>query len=331
MSKSPKNPQIPPSAPRVVEILTFPFAQILDVAGPFQVFATANGILLQRGDPPAYEIRVVGPSEAIVAAGGLTISTEPLPALGPLIDTLIIAGGRGVMVAIEQAELVEWVKQRAQAAKRVASVCTGAFMLGAAGLLDGRRAVTHWEFCPQLANRFPRATIDPRPIFIRDDPIWTSAGVTSGIDLSLALVEQDLGRAIMLTIARRLVVFPRRPGDQAQFSDALTLHVASHSFAELHAWIESNLARDLSLREMAARAGMSERTFSRRYRDETGFTPSHGVERLRVEAARRLLLDTHLPAKRIAVRCGFGAEDALRRAFLRVHGVGPKDYRDRFR
>jgi transcriptional regulator GlxA family with amidase domain len=331
MTKSPKTPQIPPSTIRIVEILTLPFTQILDVAGPFQVFSTANDILVRRGDPPAYEVRVVSPSEAIVAAGGLTFSTEPLPALGRSIDTLIVAGGRGVMAAAEQVELVEWVKQRATSAKRVASVCTGAFMLGAAGLLDGRRAVTHWEFCPQLANRYPLATVDPRPIFIRDDPIWTSAGVTSGIDLSLALVEQDLDRAVMLTIARRLVVFPRRPGDQAQFSDSLTLHVPDHSFADLHAWIESNLAKDLCLREMASRAGMSERTFSRRYRDETGMTPGHGVERLRVEAARQLLLGTRLPAKRIAVRCGFGTEEALRRAFLRVHGVGPKDYRDRFR
>ena len=327
---SPKIQPIPPNTSRIVDILAFPRAQLLDVTGPFQVFTTANDILARRGLPPAYEIRVVSSSDAIVATGGFVIATTPFEAAGARIDTLVISGGRGATEAAEQEKLAQWVKQRALSARRVASVCTGAFILAAAGLLDGRRAVTHWEFCARLSHQFPRVTVDPRPIFIHDGPIWTSAGVTSGIDLALALVEEDLGRPIMLTVARRLVVFPKRPGDQAQFSDAVTLQAPSHSFAELHLWIDDNLTDDLSLRRLSDQAGMSERTFSRRYREETGMTPGQGVERRKVEAARRLLLDTHFPTKRIAACCGLGSEETLRRAFLRVHGVGPKEYRERF-
>ena len=203
-------------------------------------------------------------------------------------------------------------------------------MLGAAGFLDGRRAVTHWEYCARLAQRFPRARVETDPIFINDGPVWTSAGVTAGIDLAMALVEQDLGRTIALAVAQHLVVFLKRPGGQAQFSAALTLQVSGDRFADLHAWIEDHLADDLSLRQLAAQAGMSERSFGRRYREATGVTPGHTIERLRVEAARHVLLETGLPLKRVATRCGFGSEETMRRAFLRVQGVGPRDYRDRF-
>jgi transcriptional regulator GlxA family with amidase domain len=327
---SPKNPLNSPNVPRAVDILAFPSVQLLDVAGPLQVFTAANERLESRGLPPAYEVRVVAPSDLIVATAGLALATKPLSPTRTEIDTLIVAGGRGVMRAIEAVDLVEWVKHRAAEARRVASVCTGAFMLGAAGLLDERRAVTHWEYCGLLSERFPLVRVDPDPIFIRDGSIWTSAGVTAGIDLALALVEEDLGRAIALAVARHLVVFLKRPGGQAQFSAALTLQASDDRFADLHAWIRNNLAEDLSLCRLAAQAGLSERTFSRRYRSETGMTPGNGVERLRVEAARQLLLDTRLPMKRVAARCGFGTEETMRRAFLRVQGVGPKEYRDRF-
>ena len=205
-------------------------------------------------------------------------------------------------------------------------------MLAAAGLLDGRRAVTHWEFCRAAGQPISVATVDPRPIFIHDDPIWTSAGVTSGIDLSLALVEEDLDRAVMLTIARRLVVFPRRPGDQAQFSDALTLQAPDHSFAELHALDRDNLTEDLSLRR-AVRPSRHERAnllSSLSRRDGHDARP-RGRTAAGSKPPGSFCSDTHFPTKRIAVRCGFGSEETLRRAFLRVHGVGPKDYRERFR
>ena len=234
------------------------------------------------------------------------------------------------MRAAEDASLVEWLKLRAGAARRTASVCTGAFLLAAAGLLDRRRAVTHWEYCDELSRRYPAVTVEPDPIFVHDGPVWTSAGVTAGIDLSLALVEEDLGRALALSVARHLVVFLKRPGGQAQFSAALSLQSADERFADLHGWLAEHLAEDLSLSRLAAQAGMSERTFLRRYREATGLTPARAIERLRVEAARQLLADTRLPAKRIAARCGFGSEETMRRNFARLQGVSPQDYRQRF-
>ena len=204
---SPKTPQIPPQAPRQVEkasrrieVLAFPDVQMLDVAGPIQVFTAAN----ERATSPharlPYETRVIAPEGAeIRATSGLAFATEPLPDPSDPVDTLIVAGGQGVMRAVEDASLVEWLKVRAGAARRTASVCTGAFLLAAAGLLDHRRAVTHWEYCDELSRRHPAVTVEPDPIFVHDGPMWTSAGVTSGIDLSLALVEEDLGRALALT------------------------------------------------------------------------------------------------------------------------------------
>ncbi|MBV9747990.1 MAG: helix-turn-helix domain-containing protein, partial [Acetobacteraceae bacterium] len=200
----------------------------------------------------------------------------------------------------------------------------------AAGVLDGRRAATHWAFCAELARRFPAVRVEPDPIFVHDGPVWTSAGVTAGIDLALALVEEDLGRALSLAVARYLVVFLKRPGGQAQFSAALSLQTAEDRFGALHDWINRHLADHLSLPALAAEAGMSERSFSRHYAEATGLTPGHAVERLRVEAARRLLSDSRLPVKRISQRCGFGSEETMRRSFLRVLATTPQDYRARF-
>ena len=253
-----------------------------------------------------------------------------LPAVEAPVDTLVIAGGQGVRLAADDPALVDWLRGRAERARRVASVCTGAFLLGAAGLLDERRAVTHWEYCSELQRRYPRARVDPDPIFIEDRGIWTSAGVTAGIDLALALVEEDHGRALALAVARHLVVFLKRPGGQAQFSETLALQSADDRFAPLHAWIAGRLEAPLTLTLLAAQVGMSERSFARRYREATGLTPGRAVERLRVEAARRLLTESSLPFKRIAARCGFGTEETMRRSFLRVQGVGPQAYRARF-
>jgi transcriptional regulator GlxA family with amidase domain len=331
LAMAPKNPPIPPNvSPRRVEVLAFQEVQLLDVAGPLQVFASANDRAAEQGLPEPYLATVVAPESQIFATAGLSFAAAALPADGTHVDTFVVAGGQGVMRAAENRELVGWVRAHAEGARRVASVCTGAFLLGAAGLLNGRRAVTHWEYCERLARRYPLVMVDPDPIFIHDGPVWTSAGVTAGIDLALALVEEDLGRPIALAVARHLVVFLKRPGGQAQFSTTLTLQSSDDRFASLHEWLSGNLDRDLPLHRLAAQAGMSERTFLRRYREATGMTPGRAIERLRVETARQLLSETTMPLKRIALRCGFGTEETMRRSFLRVQGVGPNDYRLRF-
>jgi transcriptional regulator GlxA family with amidase domain len=331
LAMSPKTPQIPPQPRRPIEVLAFPDVQMLDVAGPIQVFTAANERAALPGGRLPYATRVIAPEGAeIRATSGLAFATEPLPDACEPLDTLIVAGGQGVMRAAEDASLVAWLKRRSGTARRTASVCTGAFLLAATGLLDRRRAATHWEYCDELSRRHPAVIVEPDPIFVHDGPIWSSAGVTAGIDLSLALVEEDLGRAIALSVARHLVMFLKRPGGQAQFSEALSLQSSDEHFAALHDWLAEHLAEDLPLARLAEQAGMSERTFQRRYREATGLTPARAVERLRVEAARRLLADTRMPAKRIAARCGFGSEETMRRGFVRLQGVSPQDYRQRF-
>jgi transcriptional regulator GlxA family with amidase domain len=330
-AEMPKHPRSPPTAIRVIEVLAYPSVQLLDVTGPVQVFASANDFATEAGATPPYELRVVtqaGPS--VTASAGVGLAAVPLPAIGAPLDTLMIAGGQGVETAAADPGLVDWVRQRAKDARRVASVCTGAFLLAASGVLDGKRATTHWSLCAELARRFPAIRVEPDPIFVRDGSIWTSAGVTAGIDLALALVEQDLGHAASLAVARYLVMFLKRPGGQAQFSAALALQTAEDKFGALHDWISRHLAEDISLQVLARQAGMSERSFSRRYAEATGLTPGRAVEQLRVEAARRLLLESRLPVKRISQRCGFGSEETMRRSFIRLLAVSPQDYRSRF-
>ena len=325
-------PRFPPDGPRPVEVLAFPGVQLLDVAGPLQVFATANAHCGAHGGAGTpYAPRVISAGDAtLTASAGLRLMAEPLPDADTPVDTLVIAGGPGVTAACADPALVDWVRTRAGRARRVVSVCTGAFLLGAAGLLDGRRAVTHWTQCGALAQRYPRARIEPDPIFLRDGPIWSSAGITAGIDLTLALVEADLGRPVALAVARHLVMFLKRPGGQAQFSAALALQAGEERFGALHAFIADNLSGDLSLPALAAAAGMSARSLSRHYRAATGLTPARAVERLRVEAARQALAETAQPVKRIARTCGFGSEETMRRSFLRHVAATPQDYRARF-
>lgn len=326
----PKNPRSPPK-PLHVEIIAYPKVQLLDVAGPLQVFASANELLARRGEPPLYAPRVVSANAPMVtASAGLGLVVTPLPSPQAALDTFIVAGGPGVHAAATDRALLGWVRSRARRARRTASVCTGAFLLAAAGLLDGKCAVTHWLHCAELARRYPAIRVEPDPIFVRDGAIWTSAGVTAAIDLALALVEEDAGRALALAVARHLVVFLKRPGGQAQFSSALSLQGAEERFGALHDWMAGRLASDLSLPALAQKAGMSERSFSRRYAEATGITPARAVERMRVEEARRLLSDTRLPLKRVAKQCGFGSEETLRRSFLRLLAATPQDYRARF-
>lgn len=315
--------------PRRIEILTFANAQLLDVAGPLQVFATANDFARTDGHALPYELVVVADGERVMTTAGLELATVPLPPATAPLDSLIVAGGWGINTASEDPKLVAWVGRRARAARRTASVCSGAFLLAAAGLLDGRRAVTHWQRCTEFSGRFPQVRLDPDPIFIRDGDIWTSAGVTAGIDLALALVEADLGRQTALAIARQLVVFLRRPGGQAQFSTALALQEHDGRFDRLHAWVIANLRGDLSLEALAEAANMSLRSFARHYREATGRTPARAVEELRIETARNLL-EQGVPVGRAALRCGFGSEETMRRAFQRRLGTSPQRYRERF-
>jgi transcriptional regulator GlxA family with amidase domain len=337
LAQMPMSPPFPPNAvgaspaPRIVEVLAFPSVQLLDVTGPLQAFATANDQVTQAGGTAPYDLRVVAKGgQGVTASAGLAITAAPLPRPGSAVDTLMIAGGPGVQAATADPVLVDWVRQRAAKARRVASVCTGAFLLAESGALDGRRAATHWSVCKEFAQRYPAVRVEPDPIFVRDGSVWTSAGVTAGIDLALALIEQDLGRTVALAVARYLVVFLKRPGGQAQFSTALSLQSADDQFGALHDWINKHLANEISLPMLADRAGMSERSFSRHYAEATGLTPARAVERLRVEAARRMLSESRLPVKRISQRCGFGSEETMRRSFLRILSATPQDYRARF-
>ena len=331
LAEMPKSPRSSPNPIRVIDVLTYPAVQLLDVTGPVQVFASANDLVAGAGGARPYLLRIVAQGgESVTASAGVVLATSPLTPLGEALDTLLVAGGEGAEAAAENSALVDWVRQRAAQARRVASVCTGALLLAAAGVLDGRRAVTHWQYCAKLAKRFPAVHVEPDPIFVCDGRVWTSAGVTAGIDLALALVEEDLGRSVALAVARYLVVFLKRPGGQAQFSAALALQAAEDKFGALHDWINGHLGDDLSLSVLANQAGMSERSFSRHYAEVTGQTPARAIERLRVEAARRLLSESRVPIKRIAQRCGFGSEETMRRSFLRLLAVTPKDYRARF-
>lgn len=316
--------------PRRVEIVVFPDVQLLDLAGPLQVLTSANDLAREAGRDPPYAPHVVASRGGLVtASAGLALVAEGLPSSRHELDTLIVAGGFGVREAATDQRLLRWITRRAQHARRTASVCTGAFLLAAAGMLHGRRVTTHWRQCAELARRYPSLLVERDPIFVQDGNVWTSAGVTAGIDLTLAFVEDDLGREAALAVARQLVVFAKRPGGQAQFSASLALASAS-DFDGLHAWMTRNLHRDLSVPELAARAGMSERSFARHYHTATGTTPSRAVERLRVEAARDALGTTRRSIKDVARRCGFGSEETMRRSFVRVLAVAPRDYRARF-
>jgi transcriptional regulator GlxA family with amidase domain len=331
VAEMPKPPRSAPNQLRIIEVLAYPAVQMLDVTGPLQVFASANDHVTAAGGVAPYVLRVVAKGgQSVTASAGLGIAVGPLPPSGTALDTLLVAGGPGIDAAAADPVLVKWVGERANKARRVASVCTGAFLLAASGVLDGRRAATHWSCCAELARRFPDVRVESDPIFVRDGSVWTSAGVTAGIDLALALVEEDLGRTVALAVARYLVVFLKRPGGQAQFSATLSLQAAEDKFGALHDWIGKHLAGDISLPALARQAGMSERSFSRRYAEATGLTPVHAVERLRVEAARRLLSESRLPVKRICRRCGFGSEETMRRSFLRLLATTPQDYRARF-
>lgn len=317
---------------RAIVFLAYDGVLLLDVAGPAEVFATASDAMRRRTGREAYRIALRSLAGGKVTTDtGLVLDTEPMVPGAPL-DTLVVPGGRGLESIAADDRRVRWVAETAPAARRTCSVCLGAFVLAAAGLLDGRRAVTHWRYCADLAARFPAVQVEPDAIFAQSGAVWTSAGVSAGIDLALALVEEDLGHDVALEVAQRLVVFLKRPGGQAQFSRTLAAQAADAGgrFDRLHAYIADNLGEDLTVERLAARAGMAVRSFTRAYAAETGTTPARAVEAMRVEAARRLLVGSDLSVQQVAARAGFGDDERLRRSFLRQFGVAPQDYRIRF-
>jgi len=318
--------------PRRVAILVFDGVQSLDVIGPLEVFTAASQQLRERA-PRArgYAVELVAPRAGIVTTGSgvrLDVARPYRAARG--IDTLVIAGG-DVRAVMRQQALLRWLVATSRRVRRLASVCTGAFVLAEAGLLTGRCATTHWRAAERLARRYPRVAVESDAIFVRDGRVYTSAGVTAGIDLALALVEEDLGHAAALDVARHLVVFLKRPGGQSQFSSHLAAQtVAPGPLGDLPEWIVANLGADLSVERLAARAAMSPRNFARVFQRETGATPAKFVERARLDAARRGLEDGGLSLEQVADRCGFASAEQMRRAFQRHLHIVPIDYRRRF-
>jgi transcriptional regulator GlxA family with amidase domain len=314
--------------PRRIVIAAFAQVQALDVICPSEVFSIADRAAANE----AYDIQLVASSAQIRTSSGIQL----VPHLtidrcrGP-IDTLIVAGGKGVRAATEDTRLVTWLRDASARSRRVASVCTGAFLLARAGLLEGRQATTHWAACAALKRAYPSIDVQPDPIFVRDGNVYTSAGVTAGIDLALALIEEDRGPNAALEVARDLVLFIRRPGGQAQFSRGLEGQSASRpSIRELQSWILDNLSSDLSVPALAEKVFMSQRNFARVFTAEVGITPAAFVESVRLERARLLLETTDQQLEEIAAQCGFGTVETLRRTFARRLRVSPSEYRERF-
>lgn len=319
---------------RHVAMLAFPHAQMLDVVGPLEVFAAANAVRRSEGGQALYSIGIVGSRPGpLPTASGLPVTADRgLDAAVGDIHTLLVAGGEGVIAARRDRALLAWLRDAAAQVERIASVCTGAFLLGEAGLLAGRRATTHWMHCARLAREFPDSTVEPDAIFVRDGRVWCSAGITAGMDMALAMVEEDHGRDLALAVARRLVLFLKRPGGQSQFSAQLAAQgAASAPIARVQSHVLDNPGGDLRVERLAEFAGMSVRTFARAFARETGTTPARFVERARVDAARRAIEDGAAGLESVARRCGFGSADTMRRVFAKLLGVGPREYRQRVR
>jgi len=307
-----------------------PNVQLLDVSGPLDVFAEAN---VQSGRE-AYRLRIVGVEgrEIRSSAGARLIADYAVSdATDESIDTLLVAGSPNAASVRYSPTVIDWLVREAGAARRVGSICSGAFVLAAAGLLDGRRVTTHWAVAEQLADAFPKVTVEPDAIYIHDGRLRTAAGVTAGLDLAMSLVEEDLGRDVAMRVSSQLVMFFRRPGGQMQFSRKGEAAPAGRSaLQEAQRWVAANPSLDHSVPKLAARAGLSPRHFARLFRDEIGVTPAVWVEASRVAAARKLLEDGGTNPKRVASLCGFADADTLRRAFTRQVGVSPAEYRKRY-
>jgi transcriptional regulator GlxA family with amidase domain len=335
MPSKPAKPRPEPldrTSTRLIAMVAFPGVTLLDISGPAQVFAELEAIELPG---PDYALSYLSAEGGLVPTDvGMMIDTASINSVGPgEIDTLVIPGGPGIWKIRSDAKMMNWITETLPKARRVASVCLGAFALAWTGILDGRRAATHWRYCPRLQDNFPKIRVEPNAIFVKDGRVWSSAGVSAGIDLALAMIEEDFGHTIALDVARRLVVFLKRPGGQSQFSTVLAAQASDVEgrFSALHAWIIENIASDLKVETLAEKAGMTPRTFARTYVSRTGMTPASGVEALRVETARLLLESRQIGGVvEVAKRAGFGDDERMRRAFLRHLGVSPTEYRNRF-
>jgi transcriptional regulator GlxA family with amidase domain len=324
----------PLGQPRTLVFLAYPQMGLLDLTGAQTVFWAATKAMAERG-LPGYTLHTASLAGGLIpTAEGLSVDTVTLSQFDrAAIDTLIVPGAPAIQQAMaDNTALVDWLRAASGTARRTASVCSGTFLLALAGLLDGRRAATHWAMCDMLKSGFPTIDVDVNAIFVQQDQVWTSAGVSAGIDLALALVEADCGREVALQVARELVVFLKRPGGQAQFSQLLQAQTDdSPGFDTLHVWISNNL-RDSSLtvERLAEQSCMSPRNFARVYKQKTGRTPAKALELFRIEAARRLLEDSQRNIDQIAELCGFGDEERMRYTFHRHLAISPRDYRERF-
>lgn len=321
------------NAPRRIVFIIYPGVTLLDVTGPLQAFSSANNTEIVNGNC-VYDVVIASPDGGPIMTDCMVeLGSVPLnQAASRPIDTLIVAGGNGVFDAVEQLGLVEWIKSQSADCRRVASTCMGSFLTAAAGLLSGQSVTTHWRQVEELQRRFPEIDVQRDPLFVRNGNMWSSAGVTAGIDLALAMIEEDLGHEAAMQVAQALVVFFKRPGGQSQFSDVLNIQAAETEglFADLHAWIAGHLQSDLSVAKLAERLAMSPRSFSRKYKEKTGITPAKTVELMRVDAAKRALVRSDLPLAKIAFNTGFSDEQRLRRAFQRHVGTSPMTYRRTF-
>lgn len=322
-------------AVRTVAVLAFPGVQALDVVGPLEVFGrTARWLRDERSwTVPAYATLVIarrrGPFPS--SSGYSLVADRPFSQLAGAVDTLLVAGGQGIRELLDDRKLHAWLRAAQRHVRRFGSVCTGALLLAHAGILDGRRATTHWRYCARLAADFPRVRVEPDRIFVRDRGVYTSAGVTAGMDLALAMVEEDHGREVALSVARELVMFVRRPGGQSQFSAQLAAQLAERdAIRDLQAFALEHPEANLSVPSLARRAAMSPRNFARVFAREVRVTPARWVEEVRVEAARRRIEEGRGGVEAVAEACGFGTREALRRAFRRRLGIAPREYRQRF-
>jgi transcriptional regulator GlxA family with amidase domain len=323
------------STDRIVAIVVYDGVQPLDVVGPHEVFAGANEVLDADGrHDPRYRLVLVAASPGpVVAESGLQlVAGASLASLARRpVDTLLLPGGSGVRAAAGDPAVVDPVRRLAGTARRTVTVCSGTFLAGAAGLLDGHRCTTHWGRADALAAAHPEAIVDADPIYVRDGNLWSSAGVTAGIDLALALVEDDLGVDVAQTVARWLVVFLRRPGGQSQFAvPTWTRPAEREPIRAAQALVHADPGADLSVPALAGQVGLSSRHFTRLFHQQVGVAPGRYVEKVRVEAARRLLETERAGVDAVAARCGFGTAETMRRAFVRQLGVSPDQYRRRF-
>ena len=317
-----------------IHILVFHRCQIVDATGAAGVFGSANEAAVKAGRAKRpYDIKFIAPeTNRVKTSAGVSLYADYI--LGdriPPADTLICPGGKGAPSFISNPKAIKSIKHIASRTRRVVSVCTGAFILAEAGILDGRRAATHWAYCDQLSHDYRAIKVEADPIFVKDGNVYTSAGVTAGMDLALALIEEDIGRDIALEVARDMVMFSKRPGSQAQFSTQPATQMAPPgNIRDLQLWLLDNLSKDIDVDALAEKSSMSLRTFYRKFKKTTGLTPARFINQSRLDAARRLIKESPIQIKSIAAQCGFGDIERMRRAFQKDLGISPDDYRRRF-